>query len=307
MKFDVIMVGTILNEIVRFPTKTIGPVLGSPAAYGSVASARLGMKTGIVTKIGTDMPSELLKPFYEAGVDTRGMHIGEATTTNYLVYDGKGNKTLQYVRKAPPLYLSDVPDDYMSARLIHICPMDYEVPLETVKSLRDNGITLSVDLGGYGGATSVEHPVDKAEKKQLILELMKNFEIIRASAEDCRHIFGPREDLEEHALEEFLSSGANVAIVTLGENGVLAKNKEQDVHRIPAYPTHAIDPTGAGDVFSAGFLAEYVRTGDLHKAVLFGSATSSMVVEKTGGVLPSRMPTSAEVYERVLRYAKLLT
>jgi hypothetical protein len=32
-----------------------------------------------------------------------------------------------------------------------------------------------------------------------------------------------------------------------------------------------------------------------------------MVVEKTGGVLPSRMPTSAEVYERVLRYAKLLT
>lgn len=307
MKLDVVMIGNILNEIVKFPARTIGPVLGSPAAYGSVASAVLGMKTGIVTNIGADMPSELLKPFNEAGVDTRGLHIGEATTTNYLVYDEKGNKTLQYVKKAPPLVVSDIPDDYMSARLIHICPIDYEVPLETVKSLRDNEIKLSVDLGGYGGATSVEHPADSEEKKQLVLELMKNFEIIRASAEDCRHIFGARENLAEFAIEEFLRSGANVAIVTLGEKGVLARSKEDGAHRIPAYPTHAIDPTGAGDVFSAGFLAEFVRTGDLRRAVLFGSVTSSIVIEKTGGVLPSRMPTSVQVHDRMLRYTKLLS
>jgi sugar/nucleoside kinase (ribokinase family) len=306
LNFDVVMVGTILNEIVRFPTKTVGPVLGSPAAYGSVASARLGMKTGIVTKIGTDMPSELLRPFREAGVDTLGMHISDATTTNYLVYDQNGNKTLQYVKKAPPLYPSDIPDSYMSSRVIHICPIDYEVPLETVQSLRQRGVRLSVDLGGYGGATSVEHPVDDAEKRALVLNLMRNFDVIRASAEDCRHIFGEKEDLDEFAAEEFLRSGASVAIVTLGEKGVMARSKEDGTHRIRAYPAQAVDPTGAGDVFTAGFLAEFIRTDDLRQALLFGSAASSIVVEKTGGVLPSRMPASVEVYDRMLRYTKLL-
>jgi sugar/nucleoside kinase (ribokinase family) len=307
LKFDVIMVGTILNEIVRFPTKDIGPVLGSPAAYGSVALARLGMKTGIVTKIGADMPNELLGPFREAGVDIRGMHVGEATTIDYLVYDEKGNKTLQYVREAPPLYVSDIPDEYLSASVIHICPMNYEVPLETVQSLRKLGVRLSVDLGGYGGATSVEHPIDNEKKRKVVFELMRNFDIIRASVEDCRHIFGERDRLEEYAIDEFLGSGASVAVVTLGEKGVVARSKEDGAHRIPAYPAHAIDPTGAGDVFSAGFLAEFVRTGDLRGAILFGSAVSSIVVERTGGVLPSRMPTNMEVHDRVVRYTKLLS
>jgi len=79
MNLDVVVIGHLLKEKIIFPDgKKMGPVLGSPAAYSSVASARLGLKTGLVTRIGRDMPEELLKVFKETGVDTEGIKAGSA-------------------------------------------------------------------------------------------------------------------------------------------------------------------------------------------------------------------------------------
>lgn len=52
MKPDLIVIGHILNETIKLPDRTIAPVLGSPTAYCSVIASRLGVKTGVVTKIG---------------------------------------------------------------------------------------------------------------------------------------------------------------------------------------------------------------------------------------------------------------
>jgi len=85
-EFDLIVVGHLLKEKIAFSDgRKMGPVLGSPAAYTSIASAKLGLKVGLVTNIGKDMPEELLKVFKESGVDTEGIRIGDNTTTNLLI------------------------------------------------------------------------------------------------------------------------------------------------------------------------------------------------------------------------------
>jgi sugar/nucleoside kinase (ribokinase family) len=86
--------------------------------------------------------------------------------------------------------------------------------------------------------------------------------------------------------------------VTLGERGAIVV-AAGDVSRIAAYPSKAIDATGAGDAFSAGFLVEYLWTGDVVRATRFACATASLVIEGTGGVLASRMPSAAQVYARL--------
>ena len=48
-----------------------------------------------------------------------------------------------------------------------------------------------------------------------------------------------------------------------------------------------------------GFLSEYLRCGDLLESAIFGSATALCVIEKTGGVLPQRMPTEEQVRSRI--------
>lgn len=67
MKPDLVVIGHLMEETIEFPDQTLGPVLGGVAAYFSVVASKLGTHTGIVSKIGKDMPVELLKPLCKAG------------------------------------------------------------------------------------------------------------------------------------------------------------------------------------------------------------------------------------------------
>lgn len=302
MKPDLIVIGHILNETIKLPDRTIAPVLGSPAAYCSVIASRLGVKTGIVTKIGRDMPRELLKVFSEAGVDSRGIKTeGEASTTDLLIYDTSGNKRAHYLKRAPDILFDDIPEDYLGAKIIYVCPMDYEVPLETVRELSNLGKTLAVDLMGYGGATSSVHPDEKEQKNHRVLkDLVRHFHIVRASIEDCQYFFGAKKGMGEDVAHLFTEWGADIGIVTLGEKGAVITTKERNF-RIPAFPARVEDCTGAGDAYSAGFLVEYLRTKDTYKSGLFAAATASLVIEGSGGVLLERMPISSQVRRRISR------
>ena len=84
---ELVVVGHIINETIQYSDRTVTPVLGSPAAYSSVVASKLGIRTGLVTKIGKDWPDEFLNAIKDAGVDMRGVKITGRSTRNLLVYD----------------------------------------------------------------------------------------------------------------------------------------------------------------------------------------------------------------------------
>jgi sugar/nucleoside kinase (ribokinase family) len=96
--------------------------------------------------------------------------------------------------------------------------------------------------------------------------------------------------------------GAQIGIISLGQRGALIATRERHIH-IPALPGAVLDTTGAGDSFSSGFLAEYLRTRDPARAGWFATAVAKHVIEGTGGVAATRMPTRAEVEERLKQFA----
>ncbi|HCU80807.1 MAG: hypothetical protein CL789_01640 [Chloroflexi bacterium] len=49
---------------------------------------------------------------------------------------------------------------------------------------------------------------------------------------------------------------------------------------IPAFPTNAKDPTGAGDAFCGGFQVGLFETGDPVQAALYGAVSASFVIEE---------------------------
>jgi len=295
---DWVAIGHLIKETIKFPHKTIGPVLGSPAAYSSVAAARLGVKAGIITKVGKDIPQDLLKPFLEAGVDTTGLKVeGEDTTTNLLFYDASGNKRFRYLKKAPDILFNNIPRSYLAAKIFYICPINYEVSLETVRHIHSLDKIMAMDLGGWGGAASTTHPKGE-EDYHILRKLIKYLHIVKASTEDCRYLFHSRDIPVNEIPHLFVEWGAKIGIVTLGENGSIVANKKRQL-RVPAFSSNVIDCTGAGDVYSAGFLIEYLRTTDVEKSALFASATASLVIEDSGGVSAKRMPTRSEVLKRI--------
>ena len=298
MRPDLVVLSHILNETIRYADgRTLGPVLGGPGSYAPVTAARLGARVGIVAKIGQDMPRELLRPLFEAGVDTTGLIVEAAGCVNVLIYHPDGHKTLEFVTKPSPLALQDVPEEYRQADIIYCGSGMWEPPLAVVRALRRPGGLLAADIGGYGGAHhDIRH--NTAGYDGFLRELLPDLHIAKASREDCMTLFSQTHLPPENYARLLVAWGARVGVITLGEDGAVVAT-ESDVFHIPPFTHQAVDATGAGDVFSAGFLVHYHQHGDAHAAGLFASATAALVCERTGGVVLERIPTLPEVQARL--------
>lgn len=294
---DLVCVGHIVQETIHFPYVIRGPVLGGPPAYCSVAAARQGTSVGMVTRIGQDMPEELLIPLREAGVDMRGIVLGGVTTASKLIYDRDGNKEIRYPAKAAPIKAEDVPKAYRGCQMIYVCTMDNDVLPEDIAAMTALGKASAVDLGGYGGVHMSKSNRDAAGSlSDLARGVARHFDIVKASDEDARTIFGWDDD--DESADTLLACGPSVVVITLGSKGALVRTRE-GWGLVPPLPCDAVDTTGGGDTFMAGFLSEYLRSGDPAESAMWGAVTAACVIEKSGGVVAERMPSRDDVKARV--------
>ena len=87
-----------------------------------------------------------------------------------------------------------------------------------------------------------------------------------------------REDLIAMG-QEVLGVGVRAVLVTLGSQGALVVFQGTDGAEwefIPAIRVKVLDTTGCGDVFSAGFVLEYLRSGDPVNAARFANRVAGL-------------------------------
>ena len=57
----------------------------------------------------------------------------------------------------------------------------------------------------------------------------------------------------------------------------------KNIYRAGVPDSPIVERTGAGDAFASGFVTEYIRSGDVSKAIQFATANASSVVTQYGG------------------------
>lgn len=297
---DLIIIGHVMHEVIRFPDYTLGPVLGGPAAYSSIVAARLGAQVGLVTRIGHDMPQELLQPLIQAEVDTRGMRRGIESRHCVLTYDIHGNKQLQFSKIGEEISLADVPKEYLDGGIFYLATLEGEVSENLIQTLLGKPGEIAVDLGGYGGVHCGEHKEGGVDKE--LEKIFHKIGIAKASREDCSYLF-PHKTLNPHELaRKLVDMGAQIGIITCGEDGVTVATANGEVFSLPPLSKRVKDCTGAGDAFSAGFLYEYHQTQDVRRSALFASATASLLIEQSGGITLERIPSLERVQARLAQF-----
>jgi fructoselysine 6-kinase len=80
----------------------------------------------------------------------------------------------------------------------------------------------------------------------------------------------------------FLAGGARLAVVTRGADGAVIASADQ-VWRVAAEPVAALDTTGAGDAFAAGFLGAWLRGHPPDVAGRSGSSLARLACLHAGG------------------------
>jgi sugar/nucleoside kinase (ribokinase family) len=101
-----------------------------------------------------------------------------------------------------------------------------------------------------------------------------------ASATFANALFGDQKPLE--SCLKLAELGPQVVGVTLGSKGCVALHKGRIIER-PAYSVQAVDTTGCGDVFHAGFIYGLLKKWNVEKCLDFAAWASAMVSLKLGG------------------------
>lgn len=299
--FDIVTVGHLSIDSIFLPDRTTPfVVLGGSVAYASFAARRLDARVSIISKVGSDFPGAYLWWLRQEGVDLSKVgRVENAQTTRFeLKYSSNfSDRALQLKNKAPLITVADLPDS-LKAKAIHIAPIANEISYETAEKLRSCTEILSLDPQGLvrnfdeNGNVTLGALSDKR-----ILGLI---DIYKSSLKEIQAVTG-LSDLNA-AIKAINDYGAKIVIVTLKASGAVVY-VEDAIHEVPAYkPEKFVDPTGAGDAFIGGFLAEYVYGEDCSWCSYVGSAAASLVVE---GVGPTFFGDEEEIYRRAhLLYEK---
>jgi fructokinase len=74
-------------------------------------------------------------------------------------------------------------------------------------------------------------------------------------------------------------------VITRSEKGSLAIYNNEIINCDCVKVSKVLDVTGAGDLFAAGFLKEYLEKSDIKKCLMTGSMLASQIIQKIGARL----------------------
>lgn len=282
LAFDLVGIGNPVYDTIVTPSiKTDGRVLSGCSTNACLVAKKLGLnKVGLVGSIGPDFGDTFLRDMKHYGIDVSSQSMKRQTGGFHLIYDERGDRTLDVLGVADPIVPEDIPDAYLDAKFIIIGPVLGEVDFELVKFIRDRSeASLFLDPQGLvriiGSDGRVVHVCDRNEFKK-IAELM---DFIKPNEPESETITGEHDPVR--ALYQLREMGRAIPIVTLAERGSILIEGDR-LHRIPAFPTDAIDPTGAGDVYAGAFVTDFINHGDIVEAAMSASAAASLMVEQVG-------------------------
>lgn len=288
-------VGVPLAEARTF-AKSIG---GSPTNV-AVAAARLGCRSAVITAVGDDEFGAYVRDKLRGfGVDTRfvGSHPSLRTPLAIAAPDSPENPTLVFYREPA------APDE--------------EVALDEEKlaAAREAGIFWvagSCLAGRLTGPTTVALLEARGRKRHTVIDLdyrptfwpseEEAHRAIGAAIDQATVAVGNRRECEvavgtadaAAAADSLLARGVELAIVKLGEDGVLYATPDERAH-VQAMPVEVVCGLGAGDAFG-GALCHGLLTGMTPgEAVRFANAAGAITAGRL--LCADAMPTEREVTE----------
>ena len=198
------------------------------------------------------------------------------TIRNWIVYEYDGRRT--WITRSNPddfFELSprpvDIPSAYLAAKSFLVLAMDLAAQE-----------TLAPFLKSLGSVVCLDPQEDNIlGNQERVFKILSSVDIFLPSQEEVHRLLGHRD--YERAAREFVQYGPKIVGVKMDEQGSLIFDSERDQFwKIPIYRTCVQDTTGAGDSFCGGFMAMYMKSGDLYKSGLAGAVSASFAVEAYG-------------------------
>jgi sugar/nucleoside kinase (ribokinase family) len=150
-----------------------------------------------------------------------------------------------------------------------------------VPHLRMNAAKMLCDAKQAGLTTSFDTNWDpQGEWMQAVQNCLPHIDIFFMNEDEARLITGIEEP--SAAAGVLLAGGVSTVAIKLGQHGCAIYGREETI--CPAFPVDAVDTTGAGDCFVAGFLAARQQNLPPREVGRFANAVGALSVQRIGAV-----------------------
>jgi ribokinase len=244
---------------------------GGPVATALVALSRWGAETALAGVVGDDSFGKSIAGSLNAeGVDTTGVVVRDGCASQFAFIaaePGIGRRTIFWRR---PTGAALTPGE-----------IDFD-RLRSAGALLTDGLFAEASLAAAREAKRAGVPVvvDAGSLRDGMLELAALSDFFIASESFARALI--EEENPRKACRRIAELGPSLAGVTLGKRGYVARNGNTWIER-PAHPAAAVDTTGCGDIFHAGFVHGLLAGWTTERSLDFGAWAASRVSLELGG------------------------
>jgi len=277
----------VFNEVERV-IESVHMTVGSSSAIFACGAARLGLGVAYYGVVGDDSFGRFMLDAMRArGIDVSACIVDPAQQTGATVIltSGRDRAILTQMGSIGAMDVDAIPGPLLDrARHIHSgCFYLQETSRDRLPGFfaaaRARGITTSFDTnwdptGNWDGG---------------VADMLRACDVFFPNAAEARRIAG-LDDVEEAARTlartgaEGRTDGGPIVAVKLGAAGALACRAEGPIIRVPALPVEALDTTGAGDSFNAGFLRAWLDGADIDQCLRWGAVAGALSTLRLGGI-----------------------
>ncbi|MFQ5800714.1 MAG: carbohydrate kinase family protein [Candidatus Hydrothermarchaeales archaeon] len=253
--------------------KDVREEAGGSAANTIAGLGRLGVECGFVGKIGNDPEGRnIITAFKEVGVDTRGIVKVEGRTGSVLAFVDDTGERIMYVNPGvnDTLLPKDINIDYIkSARYLHVSSFAGETSINAIKKIPEIKGTAKLSFApGFLCWRGLD----------FLMPLLKDCGILFLNEKEANALTAAPPHKAGGVLMDI---GVGTVVVTLGERGCLVID-EEGVYDVEGIKARAVDTTGAGDAFAAGFLFGVLNGFHGAASGKLGNFVASRCIEHVG-------------------------
>ena len=306
-RFDVVCIGVVLIDLPLGPldekifheetsmVSSIALTTGGDALNEAIVLARLGKKPALIGQIGTDMLGDIIvRRCEEEGVDHSGLRMDPEVETriNVVVIGKDGQRHFVKTQGAGSRSFRTDEIDYSligNAKAVSLASIfcsklrDPETICRIVKTAREKGAVTFADMVPMTGDETIRD----------IADALPYLDYFMPNLEEAAMLTGL--DDPDQMADCLLRYGIKNVVVKMGREGCLIKNNKES-YLVPAYPADAIDTTGAGDNFAAGFITAVLDGLKLEDCGAFANAVAAASTEAVGAVGGVKNKRQIEAY-----------
>ncbi len=270
--------------------------LGGCASNTATVARNLGINVSVIGKLGNDALGEfVMATLKNSGIDVSRVRIEKDITTSgtaVLVFPDGERSFLHSFGANSRFSVDDIDFDYLkNFSIVHVAGILLLPGLEG-----ENLKELARRVKAIGRILSFDTAWDSTGRWLPVIEESIEFvDYFFTSIEEAKMLSG--QSHYEDMAKFFIDRGAKNICIKMGPDGSFVTNGKEKKF-FSALKVNAIDSTGAGDAYVAGFLTALLRKYPLMKCGLLANTAGAMAVTAVGAT------SGVKSWEALVSFAK---